>query len=139
MRTVFADSGYWIALLNPRDALHEKAKAVSASLGPVRYATSEMVLTECLNYFADQGEHLRAMVATLVQQVREDPNTVVVPQTSVQFQGALSSYAARNDKAWSHTDCASFNTMHDMAITEALAHDRHFTQAGFRALLREDG
>ncbi len=27
MRIVFADTGYWIALLNPRDDLHDKAGA----------------------------------------------------------------------------------------------------------------
>ena len=26
MRTLFADSGYWIALLHPRDQMHERAK-----------------------------------------------------------------------------------------------------------------
>ncbi len=25
MRAVFADTGYWVALLNPRDELHQKA------------------------------------------------------------------------------------------------------------------
>jgi uncharacterized protein len=40
------------------------------------------------------------------------------------------------DKSWSFTDCGSFLIMHDEGLTSALTHDRHFEQAGFRALLR---
>jgi predicted nucleic acid-binding protein len=40
------------------------------------------------------------------------------------------------DKSWSLTDCASFLIMEEMQITVALAHDRHFVQAGFQTLLR---
>ena len=139
MRAVFADAGYWIALLYPRDVLHEKAKAVSAALGPVRIATTEMVITECLNSLADQGGSLRRAVVALVARLRSDPNTLVVPQTSKLFQEALALYSGRIDKEWGQTDCASFHTMHQMRVTEALTHDRHFAQAGFRALLRDDG
>ena len=28
MRKIFADTGYWIALLNPDDDLHQKAKEI---------------------------------------------------------------------------------------------------------------
>jgi predicted nucleic acid-binding protein len=56
MRRVFADAGYWIALLNPKDGLHAKARQVSIALGQVRIVTSEMVLAEVLNAFASKGE-----------------------------------------------------------------------------------
>ena len=35
------------------------------------------------------------------------------------------------------TDCISFVVMEERGITDALAYDQHFVQAGFRALLRE--
>lgn len=44
----------------------------------------------------------------------------------------------RPDKDWSLIDCMSFVVMEDMAIEEALTTDRHFEQAGFRALLKRD-
>jgi predicted nucleic acid-binding protein len=47
-------------------------------------------------------------------------------------------YAARLDKQWSLTDCVSFEVMRDMRLTDALASDHHFEQAGFRALLRQE-
>ena len=33
MRQVFADTGYWVALINPRDQLHEKAQELSQTIG----------------------------------------------------------------------------------------------------------
>lgn len=136
MRTVFADTGYWIALLNRQDALHETAKTVSAVLGPVRLITSEMVLTECLNDLARRGERLRNAAVALVEELRRNPDVAIVPQSSIQFQDALVLYATREDKTWGHTDCASFRIMDKHGITEALAYDRHFEQAGFTPLLR---
>jgi predicted nucleic acid-binding protein len=59
-----------------------------------------------------------------------------VPQSSEQFAAALSLYAQRRDKNWGFTDCASFNIMNELGITEALAHDDHFQQAGFVPLLK---
>ncbi len=53
MRLVFADTGYWIALVNPRDQIHTKAVSVTQELSPVRIVTSEMVLAEVLNSFSD--------------------------------------------------------------------------------------
>jgi predicted nucleic acid-binding protein len=41
------------------------------------------------------------------------------------------------DKDWSVTDCASFVIMDHRRIVEALTHDHHFEQKGYRALLRE--
>jgi len=36
---------------------------------------------------------------------------------------------------WPLTDCISFVVMPDHQLTEALIADRHFEQAGFKALL----
>lgn len=138
MKTIFADTCYWIALANPHDELHQKAVQVSAGLGPVRIATSEMVLTECLNHLAARGEQLRRAATNIISRVCENPNTTIFPQTSILFQDALALYAERADKTWSHTDCSSFVLMRNHALTEALTYDAHFQQAGYRALLREE-
>jgi uncharacterized protein len=136
MRTLFADAVYWIALLNPRDALHQKAIALSRSLDQMLLVTAEMVLTELLNAFAERGTALRQAATQLIQGLRQDANTRIVVQTSAQFEDALQLYGSRQDKGWSHTDCASFRIMEKERITEALTFDRHFEQAGFRALLK---
>ena len=137
MKKVFADTGYWIAVVNPHDDLHDKALQVSASLGPHLIVTSEMVLSEVAAYFSDKGSRLRQGVVDLIRSIRRNPNSRVVPQTSLQFQDALALYEQSSDKEWSLTDCSSFLIMRELQITESLAHDKHFEQAGFVALLRD--
>jgi len=36
VRTLFADTFYWIALLDPRDAFHAAVRAFNGTLGTVR-------------------------------------------------------------------------------------------------------
>jgi len=136
MKTVFADTAYHIAVLNPRDGLHEKAVSVSKELGPIRIITSEMVLTELLASFAGMGEQLRKAAAKYAESLLANPNVEVVPQTSMQFREALTGYEERRDKAWSLVDCASFQIMEERHLIEALTSDHHFVQASFAALLR---
>jgi uncharacterized protein len=135
MTRVFADAGYWIALLNPKDSLHAKAKHVSTILGRTRIITSEVVLAEVLNAFANKGEVLRRAACSLVDKIGSNPNAEVVPMTSSAFIQALVRYRSRVDKTWRVTDCMSFLIMEQKGITDALSGDRDFQQAGFNALL----
>ena len=59
MSVVFADSGYWVALINALDGLRAVARRVSGDLGPIEIVTSEMVLVEVLNHFSRLGPRLR--------------------------------------------------------------------------------
>ncbi len=135
MRRVFADTSYWIALVNPQDQIHAKAVSVTQQLSPVRILTSEMVLAEVLNSFSDGGP-LRHAVGSMVQRLRSNRDVIIVPQTSEQFESALRRYKQTADKSWSLTDCASFQVMETEQMQAALTHDQHFAQAGFEALLR---
>lgn len=137
MKTVFADTGYWIAILNPGDRLHQKARDITNSLTPLKIVTSEMIFTELLNAFSKQGIMLRQATVRLTDRSFYNPDIEVISQTSELFRNALDLYNQRQDQAWSHTDCASFYIMQQKNIREALAYDKHFEQAGFRALLRD--
>ena len=134
MRRIFADTSYWVALVNPRDQIHEKAIKASEQLSAAILLTTEMVLVELLNGFADSA--YRGAVGEMVAQLRQDPKLTILPQTAVQFEGALRRYNQAADKSWSLTDCASFEVMELEHIEAALTSDRHFVQAGFEALLR---
>ena len=136
MPTVFADSGHWIALLNPRDQMHEQAKAVLAGIGPVAIVTTQMVLAEALNHLSREGARLRNLAAQMVQALEDNTSVEIIPQTDAQFRAALQRYASRSDQRWSLTDCASFLVMEERDLIQALAYDRDFEQAGFVALLR---
>lgn len=134
MKVVFADTGYWIAVLNPRDPLHARAARVSSEMGQMRILTSEMVLDELLAALSQIA--VRNVAIRGVESICSNPNVEVVPQTSIQFRDAFALFKSRLDKEWSLTDCASFELMRTRGISDALAHDHHFVQAGFKALLR---
>lgn len=136
MNRFFADTSYWIALLNPRDELHGRAVAAAQRCAHDEMVTSEMVLVELLNGFSDRGPRLRVAVSKAVKTLCSNPSVTVIPQSGDQFQRALSRYEERSDKDWSLTDCASFLIMEGEGIDAALTHDQHFAQAGFQALLR---
>ena len=138
MDVVFADAGYWIAILDPSDELHQRARLVTGQLGSRRIVTSEMVLVEFLNAMSKLGEHVRRLAVGTVTGIQNDSTVETVPQTSQRFAAAIRLYSERPDQQWSLTDCASFSIMDERGIREALAYDRDFVQAGYRALLRDD-
>ena len=138
MNAVFAGAGYWIALFNPRDQLHTRAIAVSQSTQNRSIVTSQLVLMEFLNYYASLGQMFRQQAVGVVRSLQQDTNVEIVPLSDEQFEAALTLYAQRQDKTWGIIDCASFLIMEERGITEALAYDEHFRQAGFVPLLREN-
>ncbi|MCY4640756.1 MAG: PIN domain-containing protein [Chloroflexi bacterium] len=136
MRTLFADSGYWIAFLHTGDQLHERARALTTDLGSARIVTTQMALIEVLDHLAGRGGQRRSLAVQMVRDLEARSDVEIVPQTDAQFTAAVERYATRPDQTWSLTDCASFLIMEERNITEALAYDRDFEQAGFTALLR---
>jgi predicted nucleic acid-binding protein len=67
MNAVFADAGYWIALFNPRDQLHDKAVVAAQATQERPIVTSQMVLTEFLNHYASVGEPFRQRAVQVVR------------------------------------------------------------------------
>ncbi len=92
MKTVFADIGYWVAILNVDDGLHQTAIRVTQTLSTLRIVTSEMVFTEVLNSFSKQGSFLRQNAITLIHQAIRKPNVEIIAQTSDLFHAALDLY-----------------------------------------------
>ena len=94
-------------------------------------------MTEVFNAVARTGESGRRHVTQLLEDIEDDSDVEIIPQTDAQFRAAVARYSSRGDQRWSLTDCASFLVMEQRGIAEALAYDRDFEQAGFVALLRE--
>ncbi|MGE0542749.1 MAG: type II toxin-antitoxin system VapC family toxin [Dehalococcoidia bacterium] len=130
----FVDSGYFIAIVNVRDALHARARRLATGLQR-RQVTTDAVLLEVGDALARPP--LRQFGVALIARIRQNPNINVVSLTPDLFQRTLAFYESRADKEWGLTDCVSFVVMHDRGITDALSYDQHFIQAGFRALLRD--
>ncbi len=134
MNSVFADTSYWIALLNRRDRWHEQALAASRTLGTQSLVTTEWVLTEFLAFFSTSGEMTRQSAAARTRRIFDDPHIRVLSPSQAPFLDGLALYESRPDKAYSLTDCISMHVMRGAGLTEVLTNDHHFTQEGFRIL-----
>ena len=97
-----------------------------------------MVMVELLNHVSRSGAQNRLATADFVSRLEQAERVEVIPQSDEQFRAAAQRYADRPDQRRSLTDCASFIAMEERGISEALAYDRDFEQAGFVALLRGD-
>jgi uncharacterized protein len=131
----FADTFYWIALTNRRDAAHQKVLEFTTTLARRTVITTDEVLTEFLAYCASD-QTLRREAGLAVRHLVDDPDIRILPQSRTTFLEGLALYNARPDKGYSLTDCISMQTMRREGLTDALTNDRHFEQEGFRAVFR---
>jgi predicted nucleic acid-binding protein len=129
---IFADTFYWIALANPADASHHAARAFDFTNPEAALVTTDEVLSEFLNYFADAGERKRGIVVGMFEEAMKHVSIEILPQTRQSLLRGLDLYKARSDKSYS---CISMVTMRERNITDVLTHDRHFTQEGLTVLL----
>jgi predicted nucleic acid-binding protein len=132
MNKVFADTFYFLALLNKRDEAHARAVESAACLEQI--VTSEWVLTDLADGLASSRN--RGMFLRTRRELLSDENVQVVPLDLELYEEGVKLYTSRPDKQWSLTDCTSFVIMQREGITEALTGDHHFEQAGFVALLK---
>lgn len=133
---VFLDTNGWIAILNASDTLHAPALSAWREINAQRRT---LVLTDWI--IAETGNGLartaaRSGFSRAVEIVLSSPRVTVVHVDHDLLRRAVRLYADRADKGWGLTDCASFEVMRQMRITDALTSDHHFEQAGFVSLLR---
>ena len=132
MSRVFADTFYFLALLNRDDPAHQRALAAARSAAQI--VTTEFILLELGNACAKAADH--ADFLSLVAGLRASPRVHTVPLGTELLDAGLALLRQRPDKDWSLTDCISFVVMERNGLHEALTGDHHFEQAGFHPLLK---
>jgi len=133
MKTAFADTFYFLALLDTREARHPQAVEFSSD-PQLHLVTTEWVLAEFGDAYCHPQD--RADFVALYRSLVNHPRVKIIPANTTLFQRGVDLFEQRADKEWSLTDCVSFLAMQDEEITAALTGDRHFEQAGFKALLQ---
>lgn len=133
MTRIFADSFYFIALLNPSDQFHTRAVDLARTLF-FRLVTTSWILVELAD--ALSAPPTRRLVHRFVRQANLDPNIEVIPADPAWLERGFLLYGDRRDKSWSLTDCISFEVMNELGLTDALTGDHHFEQAGFRIMFK---
>jgi uncharacterized protein len=132
MTSVFADTSFYVALVNRRDNRHADAVSFLRGFGG-EIVTTECVLIEFGNFHSKQA--IRHRFVRSIETIRNDALTRVVRNGIDWFERGLDLFTQRPDKDWSLTDCISFEVMREERLTDALTADRHFEQAGFNVLL----
>jgi len=128
----FADTFYFVAVLNPGDQHHDRACQLQQE-GDFDLVTTRAVLLEVGDAFADPST--RRLAAELLRSIDKDPRVEIVSLDDALYRRGLDSCGKRADKSWSLTDCISFVVMADRGLRDALTGDHHFAQAGFIPLL----
>jgi predicted nucleic acid-binding protein len=131
MTEVFVDTFHFLALINPTDQLHAEAIRLTRTLvnPPV---TTTAVLIELAD--ALSRPMARQVAHRFLANLAADPRIRVVVVDDSWYARGLALFGKRPDKAWSLTDCISFEVMSQRGIVEALTGDHHFRQAGFLTL-----
>ncbi|MGB5768689.1 MAG: PIN domain-containing protein [Crocosphaera sp.] len=130
MKPIFADTFYWVALINKKDNWHQRVIELTSTLKNVEIVTTDEVLIEVLN-FLSATVSLRGRTVQFVDDIMNNPHIQVIPQNRESFLQGLNLYRRRLDKKYSLTDCISMTVMKRLKINEVLTHDHHFKQEGF--------
>ncbi len=134
MTPVFLDTSFVLALLLRDDEHHGTARLLRGrQAGPL--LTTELILIEIADALAAADR--RHMVSPTIRGLRNQAALRIVPATTDLLDRGLALFDSRADKEWGLTDCISFVVMRECGCAEALTADRHFQQAGFKALLRD--
>ncbi len=131
MRTVFADTYYWIALLNTNGEDYKQVIQFGQANPNIKLVTTEPVIDEVLNFFGSKGTFLRGRAFRLSERIANDRTIQLISHDADIRKSALTLYRDRLDKGYSFTDCYSMIVMQRKEIFEVLTHDKHFTQEGF--------
>lgn len=130
MPTFFADTWFFVALLDRHDSHHERAQRLAFQVVPHgSVVTHDAVLTEVLAYFCEDGAWARQRAVEGIRSAALQFN--VLPADRPLFIAGLDLYATRPDKEYSLVDCMSMVVMEERGIRHVLTNDHHFTQAGF--------
>ena len=133
MTPILIDTAFIIALINRRDKYHLQAKQSAKQIVGHPLIVTDSILLEVGNALAN---HFRQEAVIIIEQFLNAPEVEVVYTTLALFASAFARYKQFSDKTWGLVDCISFEVMIERGIQDALTPDKHFSQAGFNALLK---
>jgi len=102
----------------------------------VHFVTTTAVLNETANSLSEP--RFRLAVIKFYQCLQRSSRVEIVFVDQALWSAGWQLYEQRLDKAWSLTDCISMVVMQERGLIDVLTNDKHFKQAGFRAILRKE-
>jgi uncharacterized protein len=132
---VFVDTAGLYALADHRDPSRPATmRLVSGFIKTKRrLVLTDYILAEAATLAeARSGGHAAVKLLEIVDQSAGFEFIWIGPE---RFAAAKKFFCKHADHGYSFTDCTSFVVMRELRLSEALTTDRHFVEAGFRALL----
>jgi predicted nucleic acid-binding protein len=138
MNKIFVDTAGWACLADVSEPFHEKAKEIYAAAmkNHQRLRTTNYVLFELIALMTSPMRFHRPRIIEFVNGIKESPFFDIIHIDQDLDSTAWELLTNRVDKNWSLVDCSSFVVMQENNISEALATDHHFEQAGFVRFLK---
>jgi uncharacterized protein len=99
VKPVFADTVYWVALIHPNDEWRGPALTATSLLDDALLVTTDSILIEVLNFFAEHGDEARLRAVSAIEALLTNAQTEVVPQTHENFLAGLALYKHAPTKA----------------------------------------
>ncbi len=128
---VFADTSFFVALINRNDQYHHQALKLSVIFENTPIITTNIILLEIGNALA---KNFKQQAIELIDAILSSEEAQLINLDAALFQKGYEFYQKYQDKNWGLVDCISFVVMKENNITDVLSFDSDFKQAGFRLL-----
>lgn len=128
----FVDTLFVVGFTNERDQYHDEAVKLAAEYNGKPLLVTDAVLLEIGNSLSGR---FRKQAVETIESFMKSREIEIVRLDETLFDKAFQLYKNHADKSWGLIDCISFVVMKEQNITDALTCDKHFVQAGFRALM----
>jgi predicted nucleic acid-binding protein len=113
MKACFADTFFFLALLNAKDPTHQRALALNRINRPI--VTTWFILLELADHLCDVQN--RRLFPQVLDAIEKDSRFDLMEVDPALLADAVSLYNDRPDQEWSLTDCTSFVVMRSRGIT----------------------
>jgi predicted nucleic acid-binding protein len=128
MPRVLLDASFWIALRDPREPWHGRARQATLELLKSRtlFVFTTLILAETHAYFSRSP----AISAQILDDAERNPTLHWEAITPSDEAEAIRLLRTHRDKSYSLCDAVSFALMRRLALRRAAALDEHFRQFG---------
>jgi predicted nucleic acid-binding protein len=130
---VFVDTSFVVALVNRNDQHQRLALELADRFTGPGLVTTDAIVLEIGNALS---RNFKRESIEIIQHFLTSDDVKVIHLQPPLLRKAFHLYKSHSEKVWGLIDCLSFVVMKELAITDALSTDRHFEQAGFKALMR---
>lgn len=129
---IFADTSFWVALRNRRDAHHKEAVGLLGRYSAETLLTSNHVRGETWTFLRRRVSYGAAVA--FLDSLEHSPR-VQVAIVSEELEGVALTWLRQHDeREYSFVDATSFAVMRTLRLRRALAFDGDFSAAGFEEL-----